>query len=355
MMATRKSELAHLFSTLTLRGVTLRNRIVMSPMCMYSAAEDGLVTDWHMVHYVARAMGGVGLVLTEATAVEARGRISQADLGLWDDAQIAPLARIVRLCQEQGAAVGVQLAHAGRKAWSPQHGVGPAIPVAPSAIPHADEWATPYALTTAEVDGIVDAFGAAARRAQAAGFDVIEIHAAHGYLLHQFLSPLSNRRGDEYGGALKNRSRLLLRVVDRVRAVWPATKPLLVRVSATDWDEGGLTVEDQVQVARWLKAHDVDLVDCSSGGISPQSPPRITPGYQVPFAEKIRRGANIATAAVGLITMPNQADEIVRQGRADLVVLGRELLRHPYWPLDAAGELGQEINWPRQYQRAKPT
>jgi 2,4-dienoyl-CoA reductase-like NADH-dependent reductase (Old Yellow Enzyme family) len=353
-MMRHKEKDAHLFSAMTLRGVTLRNRIMMSPMCMYSAGDDGLATDWHLAHYAARATGGVGLIITEATAVEARGRISQADLGLWDDQQIAPLARVVRLCQKQGAAVGVQLAHAGRKAWSPQRGLGPELPVAPSSIPHAEDWATPYALTVGELDDIVDAFSSAARRAHAAGFDVIEIHAAHGYLLHEFLSPLSNRRSDHYGGSLENRSRLLLRVVDAVRAVWPAKKPLLVRISATDWVDGGLTVDDQVWVARWLTGHGVDVVDCSSGGISSQGPPRVEAGYQVPLAEKIRSEAGIATAAVGLITAPEQADEIVRKGWADLVALGRELLRRPHWPLAAARALGNEIDWPRQYQRAKP-
>jgi 2,4-dienoyl-CoA reductase-like NADH-dependent reductase (Old Yellow Enzyme family) len=345
----------NLFTPLTLRGVTLRNRIVMSPMCMYSAAEDGLATDWHLAHYVARANGGVGLILTEAVAVEARGRISQADLGLWDDAQIAPLARIARLCQEQSAAIGVQLAHAGRKAWSAQRGIGPTTPVAPSAIPQDDDWVRPRALKTSEVDEIVNGFSSAARRAQDVGFDVVEIHAAHGYLLHEFLSPLSNQRDDDYGGSLENRARLLLRVVDAVRAVWPAKKPLLVRVSATDWADGGLTVEDQVQVARWLKAHEVDVVDCSSGGITPAAPLNLTPGYQVPFATQIRRDAGIATAAVGLITTPQLANDIVREGRADLVALGRELLRHPHWPLDAAAALGEEFGWPRQYERAKLT
>lgn len=343
-----------LFSSLELRGLTLRNRIVMSPMCMYSAGEDGRATDWHLAHYVARAVGGVGLILTEATAVEARGRISPADLGLWDDAQVAPLARIVRLCQEQGAAVGVQLAHAGRKAWSAERGVGPALPVAPSAVAHDADWVVPHALMVDEIGGIVAAFVAAARRAQAAGCDVIEIHAAHGYLLHEFLSPLSNRRSDDYGGPLENRARMLLEVVEVVRAVWPAHKPMLVRLSATDWVEGGLTVADQAQVARWLWERGVDLVDCSSGGITPSGPPSVGPRYQVPFAEQIRRETEVGTIAVGLITTPEQAEEILREGRADLVALGRELLRHPYWPLDAAGALGQEIDWPRQYRRARP-
>jgi 2,4-dienoyl-CoA reductase-like NADH-dependent reductase (Old Yellow Enzyme family) len=349
----RRKEMPHLFSPLNLRGVECRNRIMMSPMCMYSAGQDGLATDWHLAHYVARANGGAGLIITEATAVEGRGRISPSDLGLWDDAQIPPLAKIVRLCREQGAAIGVQLAHAGRKAWSAERGVGPEVLVAPSAIPFAEDWVTPQALTRDGVEGIVDAFGAAATRAQSASFDAIEIHAAHGYLIHEFLSPLSNRRGDEYGGSLENRCHLLLRIVDGIRTVWPAEKPLLVRVSATDWVVGGLTVDDQVQVARWLKARGVDLVDCSSGGISSAVPPNIEPGYQVPFAEKIRQEAGILTSAVGLITIPEQADGIVRQGRADLVALGREFLRHPHWPLDAAAALGYDIDWPRQYERAK--
>ena len=344
--------MSQLFSSFTLRGVTLRNRIAMSPMCMYSAGEDGLATDWHLAHLVSRATGGVGLIVTEAMAVEARGRISQNDLGLWDDSHIAPLSRIVRLCQSQGAAMCSQLAHAGRKAFSPQRGTGPAVPVAPSAVPHDADWVTPHALTLAEVDAVVSTFRAAAQRALASGFDAVEIHSAHGYLLHEFLSPISNQRADEYGGPLENRARMLLRVVDAIRTVWPEQRPLLVRVSATEWVEGGLTVDDQVQVARWLKAHGVDMVDCSSGGISSFAPPA-GPGYQVPFAEKIRREAGIATMAVGLITAPEMAEEIVRNSRADVVALGRELLRHPYWPLDAARALGQDLAWPKQYARAK--
>jgi len=345
--------MSHLFSPFTVRNVTLRNRIVMPPMCMYSAGEDGRATDWHLAHLAARAMGGVGLIITEATAVEARGRISPRDLGLWDDSQVEPIARIVRLCRDQGAIMATQLAHAGRKAWSDTRGVGPYTPVAPSAIPHEEGWVVPHSLTVDEIAGVVAAFQAAARRAHSAGFDVIEVHAAHGYLLHEFLSPLSNRRTDAYGGTLQNRCRLLLQVVDAIRAVWPETQPLLVRVSATDWAEGGLTVEDMVEVARWLSAHGVDVIHCSSGGIVSVDPSRLGPGYQVPFAEKIRREAGIATIAVGLITAPELADEIVRNGRADLVALGRELLRHPHWPLDAARTLGYDIAWPRQYQRAK--
>ncbi|MBI1999857.1 MAG: NADH:flavin oxidoreductase/NADH oxidase [candidate division NC10 bacterium] len=331
--------MSQLFSSFTLRGVSLRNRVAMSPMCMYSAGEDGIATDFHLAHLAARATGGVGLIVTEATAVEARGRISTNDLGLWDDAQVEALARLVRLCKAQGAAMCTQLAHAGRKAWTPTKGAGPFPSVAPSAIPFDAEWALPHELTLAELNGIVSAYRAAAERAVRAGFDAIEAHA--------------NRRTDAYGGPLEYRARMLLRVVDTVRAAVPESMPLLVRLSSTDWIEGGLTIDDQVQVARWLNAHGVDLVDCSSGGITSVLPP-VGPGYQVPFAEKIRREAGIATMCVGLITTPEMAEEIVRNGRADLVALGRELLRSPHWPLHAARALGHDIAWPRQYLRAKP-
>jgi NADPH2 dehydrogenase len=344
--------MSKLFSSFTLRRVTLRNRVVMSPMCMYSAAEDGLATDWHLAHYVSRATGGVGMIITEATAVEARGRISANDLGLWNDVQIEPLARIVRLCQAQGAAMCVQLAHAGRKAWSAHKGQGATVPVAPSALSFDADWVTPNELSLAEIDEIVSAFRLAAQRALAVGYDAIEIHSAHGYLLHEFLSPLSNHRTDEYGGSLQNRARMLLRVVDAVRGVVPDSFPVIVRLSCTDWVEGGLTIDDQVQVARWLKEHGVDLIDCSSGGNAPVAPP-LGPGYQIPFAEKIRHQANVPTMAVGLISPPEMAEEIVRNGRADLVALGRELLRHPHWVLDAARVLGVDLGWPTQYQRAK--
>jgi 2,4-dienoyl-CoA reductase-like NADH-dependent reductase (Old Yellow Enzyme family) len=346
--------MSQLFSPLTLRGVTLRNRIAMSPMCMYSCGEDGLATDFHLAHLVARAVGGAGLVMTEAAAVEARGRISTSDLGIWNDAQVEPLARIVRLGKAQGAVMCTQLAHAGRKAWSPTKGVGPAAAVAPSAIPFDADWTTPRELSTAELDGIVSAFRAAAQRAVQAGFDAVEVHGAHGYLLHEFLSPIANHRTDEYGGSLENRARLLLRVVDAVREALSETRAILVRLSCTDWIEGGLTIEDQAQVARWLKAHGVDLLDCSSGAITSFVPP-VGPGYQVPFAEKIRREAGIATMSVGLITTPEMAEEIVRNGRADMVAMGREFLRSPYWPLQAARALGHDLTWPKQYQRAKPT
>jgi NADPH2 dehydrogenase len=343
----------HLFSPLTLRRVTLRNRIMMSPMCMYSAAGDGLASDWHLAHLAARAVGGVGLLVTEATAVEARGRISENDLGLWNDAQVEPLARIVQLVHAEGAAIGVQLAHAGRKAWSGHKAHGPQTPVAPSAVPFDEGWGVPDELSPAEMERVISAWQTATIRAMAAGFDAVEIHAAHGYLNHQFLSPLSNHRTDEYGGPLANRMRFLLRVTEAVRAAWPEERPLLVRISATDWVEGGLTPDEQVIVARELKARGVDLVDCSSGGVVPAGPPDPGPGYQVLFAEQIRREAGIATAAVGLITTPELADELIRNGRADVVALGRELLRHPYWPLDAARILYHEIDWPRQYRRAR--
>jgi 2,4-dienoyl-CoA reductase-like NADH-dependent reductase (Old Yellow Enzyme family) len=345
--------MSQLFSPFTLRGVTLRNRIAMSPMCMYSCGEDGLATDFHLAHLVARAVGGAGLVMTEAAAVEARGRISTSDLGIWNDSQVEPLARIVRLGKAQGAVMCTQLAHAGRKAWSPTKGVGPAAAVAPSAIPFDADWTTPRELSTAELDGIVSAFRAAAQRAVQAGFDAVEVHGAHGYLLHEFLSPIANHRTDEYGGSLENRARLLLRVVDAVREPLSETRAILVRLSCTDWIEGGLTIEDQTQVARWLKAHGVDLLDCSSGAITSFLPP-VGPGYQVPFAEKIRREAGIATMSVGLITTPEMAEEIVRNGRADMVAMGREFLRNPYWPLQAARALGHDLTWPKQYQRAKP-
>jgi 2,4-dienoyl-CoA reductase-like NADH-dependent reductase (Old Yellow Enzyme family) len=345
--------MAELFSPLTLRSVTLRNRIAMSPMCMYSAGEDGIATDFHLAHLAARAVGGAGLVITEAAAVEARGRISVNDLGLWSDAQIEPLARIVRLGKSQGAVMCTQLAHAGRKAWSPTKGRGPFPAVAPSAIAFDAEWTTPQELTVADLDGIVAAFRTGAQRAMRAGFDAVEVHGAHGYLLHQFISPLSNRRADQYGGSLENRARMLLRVVEAVRAELGDTKPLLVRLSCSDWIEGGVTIEEQIQTARWLKARGADLLDCSSGGSTPQVP-SVGPGYQVPFAERIRREAGIATMAVGLITTPEMAEEIVRNGRADVVALGRELLRSPYWPLQAARALAHDLAWPTQYQRAKP-
>jgi 2,4-dienoyl-CoA reductase-like NADH-dependent reductase (Old Yellow Enzyme family) len=351
-----------LFSPLTLRSVTLRNRIGMSPMCQYSAV-DGRVGDWHLVHYGARAVGGVGLVLVEASGVEARGRISPADVGIWEDGQVEPLARVARVVAEAGAVPGIQLAHAGRKASvrAPWDAGGapllPAdggwVPVAPSAVPFADGHATPEALTEGGIAGVVEAFAAAARRALAAGFQVVEIHAAHGYLLHEFLSPLSNRRTDRYGGSFENRTRIVREVIEAVRRAWPDRLPLLLRLSCTEWTDGGFDLPQSIELGRMARERGVDLVDCSSGGNVATARIPAGPGYQVPFAEAIRRDAGVATAAVGMITAPAQAETIVRSGQADLVLLARELLRDPSFPLRAARELGVDGPWPRQYLRAR--
>ena len=351
----------HLFEPLALRGLTLRNRIAVSPMCQYSCV-DGLANDWHLVHLGARAVGGAGLVFSEATAVEARGRISPVDLGLWDDRQVEPLARIVRFVEAQGAAAGVQLAHAGRKGstaapWEGRAGVPAAeggwTPVAPSALAYAEGYPDPAALDAAGIAAVVAAFAAAARRARAAGFRVAEVHAAHGYLLHQFLSPLANRREDAWGGSFENRTRLLREVVSAVRAAWPEDLPVVVRLSATDWVEGGWDLEQSIALCRTLGPLGVDLVDVSSGGLSPRQKIPAGPGYQTGFAERIRREAGIPTGAVGMLTSPEQCDHAVRTGQADLVLLARELLRDPYFPLRAAKALGHEGPWPRQYLRAR--
>lgn len=346
--------MSQLFEPLSIRGVTLKNRIAMSPMCQYSATEEGLPTDWHLIHYGSRAVGGVGLIIFEATAVEDRGRISVNDLGLYNDRHIEALSRIVRFCQSQGAKVAVQLAHGGRKAWSGTKAKGPATPVAPSAVPFSDDWVTPTALSESEIDTVVESWRVAAQRARAAGFDFVELHGAHGYLIHQFLSPLSNQRQDQYGGSFENRVRFLRRVVEAVRSIWTEQYPVFLRVSASDYKEGGLTPNDLARVAAEAKGWGVDLIDVSSGGNVPVAPP-VGPGYQVPFAEHIRRTAGVLTGAVGLITQPEMAEEILRNGRADLILLGRELLRDPYWPLRAARELGQDVDWPVQYLRAKST
>jgi 2,4-dienoyl-CoA reductase-like NADH-dependent reductase (Old Yellow Enzyme family) len=356
------SAMAHLFDELTLRDLTLRNRIVVSPMCQYSC-HDGFVNDWHFVHLGSRAVGGAGLVFTEATAVTADGRISPEDLGIWDDVHAAPFERLARFVKGEGAAFGMQLAHAGRKAstkrpWEGSGGVPPDeggwTPIGPTEVRFADTYPAPRAMTRDDIVQVVDAFARAAFRARKAGFDVVEIHAAHGYLVHQFLSPLTNARTDEYGGSFDNRIRLCLEITDAVRKVWPENMPLFVRVSATDWVPGGWDIDECVELARRLSAHGVDLIDCSSGGNVPTASIPIGPGYQVPFAERIRRDGQIATGAVGLITAPEQADRIVREGQADVVILARELLRDPYWPLRAARELGHEVAWPAQYLRAAP-
>lgn len=349
-----------LFQPLDLGDVRLRNRIAVSPMCEYSAV-DGVPNDWHLVHLGSRAVGGAGLVFTEATAVSPEGRISPGDTGLWNDTQQAAWARIAAFIAGQGAVPGVQLAHAGRKAgtqvpWAggkalPQ-GQGDWTPVAPSAIAFSAGYPMPLALDTAGIMKVVDDFAASALRARDAGFRVIELHAAHGYLLHGFLSPLSNLRGDAYGGALENRARLLREVVAAVRAVWPAPAPLLVRVSATDWADGGWDIEQCVQLCRWLQQDGVDLIDCSSGGTVPNPAVRLAPGYQVPFAARIRREAGVATGAVGLITDPRQCETILARGDADLILMARELLRDPYFPRRAAAELGVALDAPVQYERA---
>ena len=352
-----------LFDELTIRGVTLRNRIAVSPMCQYSCV-DGLANEWHYVHLATRAVGGAALVFTEATAVTPEGRISPQDLGIWSDAQADALKKIVRFIHEQGAVAGIQLAHAGRKAsvrrpWDPP-GVVPEseggwpVVQAPSAIPFSDQMLMPHAMTEAEIHGVVTAFADAAKRSLDAGFRVIELHAAHGYLVHEFLSPISNKRTDRYGGSFENRTRFAREIVSAVRSVWPDPHPLFVRVSATDWTEGGWDLPQSVQLARELKQLGVDLIDTSSGGNVATAKIPLGPGYQVPFAEAIRREAGIATGAVGLISEPAQADEIVRSGQADIVLLARELLRDPYWPLRAARELGVEMAWPAQYLRAAP-
>lgn len=345
----------HLFEPLTLRGVTLRNRIAVSPMCQYSSS-DGFANDWHLVHLGSRAVGGAGLVMLEATAVEARGRISPEDLGIWDDAHVEMLARIAAFLKAHGAVPGIQLAHAGRKASTarPWDGGGVLSPdrggwttVAPSAIPFGT-WGTPDALDEDGVTQVIEAFVAGARRAREAGFEVVEVHGAHGYLLHAFLSPLSNQRTDRWADG----RRLLADVIRGVRGVWPDHLPLLLRLSASDWTEGGITIEHTVETVRALAPLGIDLVDCSSGGNVPVVPPS-GPGYQVPFAARVRHDTGVPTGAVGLITAPAQADTIVRTGQADLVLLAREMLRDPYWPIHAAETLGHLPPWPPQYLRAK--
>jgi 2,4-dienoyl-CoA reductase-like NADH-dependent reductase (Old Yellow Enzyme family) len=352
--------MTNLFEPLTQRGITFRNRIVVSPMCQYSST-DGYANDWHLVHLTSRAIGGAGLVITEAAAVEAQGRITPEDLGIWQDGHIPALAKTVALIHEAGAIAGIQLAHAGRKAstaqpWKGGKAVaidrGGWLPVAPSALPFDAESPTPHALTLEEIEQIREAFVQATQRSLEAGFKLIEVHAAHGYLLHEFLSPLANQRQDEFGGSFENRTRLLREVVQAVRAVLPDGYPLWVRISATDWAEGGWDIDQSVALSDKLKSLGVDAIDVSSGGLVPGVKIPVGPGYQTGFADRIRREAAIATAAVGNITTPEQADHILRTGQADLVLLARELLRDPYWPLRAAEQLRQEIPVPVQYERA---
>ena len=351
-----------LFDALRIRGLQFHNRIFVSPMCQYSS-EDGFAADWHLVHLGSRAVGGAALVFTEATAVTPEGRITPQDLGLWKDEHVEPLERIVRFVRGQGSRAGVQLAHAGRKAstyrpWDGKRGSVPAseggwTALAPSDVAF-EGYAAPAAASEAEIREILHAFAAAARRAREAGFEVVEVHAAHGYLLHQFLSPLSNHRSDRYGGSFENRTRLVREVVGAVRGEWPERLPLFVRLSATDWVDGGWDLEQSVELARALGPLGVDLVDCSSGGLVAHAKIPVAPGYHVPFAERIRREAGVLSGAVGLITEAPQADGIIRSGQADAVLLARELLRDPYWPMRAARELAAGAAWPAQYLRAAP-
>jgi 2,4-dienoyl-CoA reductase-like NADH-dependent reductase (Old Yellow Enzyme family) len=352
-----------LFQPLTIRDVTLRNRIVVSPMCQYSS-ENGFATDWHLVHLGSRAVGGAGLVFTEAAAIEPRGRISPLDLGIWLDEHVPMLARINTFIEAQGAIAATQLAHAGRKGsvgppWMEPRGWvtpdrGGWEPIAPTAEKDMPYYPLPHALDVDEIALLVQQFADAARRSDDAGFKVTEIHAAHGYLLHEFLSPLSNQRDDRYGGSFANRIRFLLEVTDAVRAVWPEGKPLFVRISATDWDAGGWTIEDSVELAKILKTRGVDVIDVSSAGIgrSPLESAAQAPLYQVPFSERIRREGGVLTAAVGLITTGTEAESVLESGGADLVALARRYLGDPYFPYRAASQIGEQLPWPRQYRRA---
>jgi 2,4-dienoyl-CoA reductase-like NADH-dependent reductase (Old Yellow Enzyme family) len=354
--------MSQLFTSLQMRSLTLRNRIFVAPMCQYSC-HDGLPNNWHMVHLGSRAVGGAAMVIVEATAVEPEGRISLSDCGLWNDAQAEAFAPIVAFIAEQGAVPAVQLAHAGRKAsvLPPWQGGAAATeeaggwqPTAPSPLAFGPGSPQPREMGSTDLELIVVQFEAAARRALQAGFKVVEVHMAHGYLLHQFLSPLSNRRSDRYGGSLENRMRLPLEVVRRVRAVWPEDLPVMVRLSATDWVDGGWDLTQSLELCRHFKALGVDLVDCSTGGLVPDAVIPAGPGFQTPFAAAIRNDVGIATGAVGLITAAVQAEQIIATGCADVVLLARELLRDPYWPIHAAGELKVDYPWPVQYERAKP-
>ncbi|MFG2666765.1 NADH:flavin oxidoreductase/NADH oxidase [Streptomyces sp. NPDC048387] len=365
-MSAAPAAFAALFQPCTLRSVTIPNRIWMAPMCQYSAEpsgpDAGVAQEWHFAHYAARATGGTGLILQEATAVSPEGRITPYDLGIWNDTQVEALRRITAFITSQGAVPGIQIAHAGRKAstgqpWNGGGPVGPDAhgwrPSAPSAVPFDEGHPEPHALTTEEIHEVTGQFAAAARRALAAGYRVLEIHGAHGYLIGEFLSPHSNRRTDSYGGSFEHRTRFALEVVDAVRAVWPEELPLLFRISATDWlEENGWTADDTVRFAALLKEHGVDLLDVSTGGLAPHVKIPAGPGYQVPFAARVKAETSLPVAAVGLITEPGQAEKILANGEADAVLLGRELLRDPFWARRAAAELGSELPVPSPYHRA---
>ena len=353
--------MSKLFSPLKIRGVTLKNRVAMSPMCQYSCV-DGTVSDWHLVHLGTRAMGGTALILTEAIAIAPEGRISPDDAGIWNDVQADAFKKIASFISSANAVPGIQLAHAGRKAstFAPGKGDGEVKPekggwqtMAPSAIKFSETFPLPKEMTTNDIQHVIKQFRKAADRSVQAGFRLIEIHAAHGYLMHEFLSPLSNKRNDEYGGSFENRVRLPIEVLVAIRNVVPDSFPIIVRISSTDWVEGGWDIEQSVNFARKLQEVGADLIDASSGGNILQAPIPVGPGYQVPFAEKIKREAGIMTGAVGFITSPEQAEQIVATGQADIVLLARELLRNPYWPLAVARRLKADIEWPKQYLRAK--
>lgn len=350
-----------LLSPLTIKDITFKNRIAVSPMCQYSAV-DGFANDYHLVHYGSRAIGDAGLIIQEATAVSPEGRITPGDLGMWDDGQVEKLAAIVKFIHEHGAVAGIQLAHAGRKAscakpWDGgkqiRQSEGGWKTQSSSDIPFYPEDEAPQALDADGIKKVIADFKAAAQRAVLAGYKVIEIHAAHGYLIHQFLSPLCNQRTDNYGGSFENRIRLLLEIVDAIQSVWPNRLPLFVRISATDYVEGGWNVDESIMLSSFLKTLGVDLIDCSSGGMVPYAKISFSPGYQVAFAEQIRREAGIMTGAVGFITEAKQAEDILTKEQADLILIARESLRNPYFPLYAAHELGDDIEWPVQYKRAK--
>jgi 2,4-dienoyl-CoA reductase-like NADH-dependent reductase (Old Yellow Enzyme family) len=350
-----------LFSPLSIKSITFKNRLVVSPMCQYSC-EDGFATDWHLVHLGSRAVGGAALVIQEASAVTAAGRITHGDLGIWKDEHIGPLQRITSFIHAHGAVAGIQLAHAGRKASCELPWLGGAQikegdhhwqTIAPSAIPFYETDSLPHALTKQEISATVNDFKKAAIRAVKAGYQVIEVHAAHGYLVNEFLSPLSNHRTDEYGGSFENRTRFLLEIIEAIQTVWPETLPLFVRISATDWVEGGWTIDDSVQLCSVLKNKAVDLVDASSGGNAAHAKISAAPGYQVPFAAAIKKQTGILSGAVGIITTAEQAEEILQQQQADLIFMAREFLRDPYFPLHAAKQLGEDVIWPNQYLRAK--
>lgn len=339
--------MAKLFESIRIKDIEFKNRIVMPPMCMYSSDDSGYANDWHFIHYATRAIGGTGLIIVEATGVERRGRISDRDLGIWDDSHIVGLAKIVTLCKKYGARVGIQLGHAGRKCEVESEEI-----IAPSPIAYSSRYKVPRKMTKEDIDDVINAFKEGARRADEAGFDLIEIHAAHGYLINEFLSPLSNKRADEYGGSLENRARFLKEILREVRKVWPENKLICVRVSAEDYVEEGNHPEDLANILNLVKDEGVDLVNVSSGAVVPAMI-KAFPGYQVKFAEVIKRETNLPVIAGGLISEAEMAEEIVANNRADMVFLGRELLRNPYWPLEAAKKLNHEIDWPLQYERSK--